>query len=140
MKYRRLPVYKYQLLEVVVVHTRIKGHRATFDGSLIWLLPDGTMSFQKGYAWDGPSGPTIDTPSFMLSSLVHDALYQLIREGNLPRSMRKAADQELCRICFEQGMPRVRAWWVYWGVRAFGWLAVRPRARVSVTLDTEGAR
>ena len=42
----------------------------------------------------GASGPTLDTDDTMeLDSLVHDALYQLMREGCLPQSARKAADK-----------------------------------------------
>jgi len=47
---------------------------------------DGQFEFSKGYAWDGPSGSTVDTLNFMRGSLVHDALYQLIRmEKILPQ-------------------------------------------------------
>ena len=34
-----------------------------------------SICFDRGYAWDGPSGPTIDTPDAMPASLVHDGLY-----------------------------------------------------------------
>lgn len=45
------------------------------------LTVDGDLSIRRGYSWDGPSGPTIDTGTFMRGSLVHDFLYQLLREG-----------------------------------------------------------
>ncbi|MCW5657440.1 MAG: hypothetical protein KIT60_07035 [Burkholderiaceae bacterium] len=85
------------------------------------LSGDGWLLIRAGYAWDGPSGPAIDTPSFMRGSLVHDALYQLMRDGVLEEALHRApADQALRRLCIEDGMWRLRAWWVYQGVRLFG--------------------
>jgi hypothetical protein len=82
---------------------------------------DGVLFIKKGYAWDGPSGPAFDTPAFMRGSLVHDALYQLIRAERIdPRSSRKKADKILRNICKEDGMSRFRRWYVYWGLRMFG--------------------
>jgi hypothetical protein len=81
---------------------------------------NGWMHISSGYAWDGPSGPTIDTKNFMRGSLFHDALYQLMREGMLPQEARLAADRLLRVHCREDGMSAVRAWWVFWGVRIGG--------------------
>ena len=78
---------------------------------------DATLDINKGYAWDGPRGPTIDTKTNMRASLVHDALYQLMREGLLPQHYRKAADKELYRIMIEDGACKWRAWYYYMGVR-----------------------
>lgn len=78
------------------------------------------LFIKRNYAWDGPSGPAIDSKNFMRGSLVHDALYQFIREEHLPQSAREAADAILYRICREDGMSLVRAKWVYWAVRKFG--------------------
>ncbi len=111
--------YKYQLVEYYSVGVSIRPP-APVEHEYIRLLPDGTLTINKGYAWDGPSGPTFDTKNFMRGSLVHDALYQLIGEGLLPMSARAQADNELRRICLEDGMIAVRAWWVYQGVHWFG--------------------
>jgi len=68
----------------------------------------------KGYAPDGPSGPTLDTANFMRGSLVHDTLYQLMREGLLNHNLpREAADRILQSLYREDGMLALRAWWVY---------------------------
>ena len=56
----------------------------------------------------------------MRGSLVHDALYQLMREGLLDLGWRETADQELRRVCLEDGMSAIRAWWVYKAVRFGG--------------------
>ena len=89
----------------------------------IILDTDGTLAIAAGYAWDGPSGPTFDTKNFMRGSLVHDALYQLMGNGLLPLTEREPADATLRRLCLEDGMSSIRAWWVYQGVRLGGSLA-----------------
>lgn len=85
----------------------------------IVLNNDGLLTIQKGYSWDGASGPTIDTDSFMRGSLVHDSLYQLMRDGKVDRKHRQYADELLRDICIEDGMYRWRAAYVYWSVRLF---------------------
>ena len=99
---------------------------ATRD-EFVTLEPNGLLSLRRGYAWDGPSGPTLDTRNFMRASLVHDALYQLMREGLLDSSQRLYADRLLRKICRQDGMSRFRAWYVYRALRAFGGKGARPR-------------
>ena len=62
----------------------------------------------------------------MRGSLVHDALYQLIREKKIKEDQRKRADEILREICLEDGMSKIRAWWVFWGVYLFGSGAAKP--------------
>jgi len=112
--------YKYQLAKDYQVFISIKPE-AFILTPYIRLDTDGLLSIVEGYAWDGPSGPAIDTPNFMRGSLVHDALYQLMRERNLdPEKLRDDADRILRQICTEDGMSSIRAWWVYQGVRFGG--------------------
>jgi hypothetical protein len=98
---------KYQLRQDYTVQTGIRGCPAV----TYWLQlsRDGSLTIRKGYAWDGPSGPTIDTPDSMRGSLVHDALYQLMRLGLLSEDYREKADNLLQDICEEDGMPHLRA-------------------------------
>ncbi len=124
MKYRHLHGYKYELIEDVTVASIAAVGKSppyiTFLGS--------TMTVNAGYAWDGPSGPGIDTPNFMCGSLIHDAYYQLMREGHLnAKKWRKYADEELRRICIEDGMSKFRAWYVYRAVRIWGKWTCKPR-------------
>lgn len=112
--------YKYQLKENYTLKINLTPPVA-ITTAYIQLTTDGTLWIKEGYAWDGPSGPTVDTPSFIRGSLVHDALYQLIREGYLNREeYRKAADKILCEICKEDKMWTPRIWWVYKSLRWFG--------------------
>lgn len=103
-------------------------------GEFVALEPNGLLSLRRGYAWDGPSGLTLDTRNFMRASAVHDALYQLMREGLLDSSQRRYADRLLRAMCRQDGMSRFRAWYVYRGVRAFGGLAARPRKHLDPIL------
>ena len=109
--------YKYQLVEDYMVDTAVKVGRLVMTGYLK-LASDGVLTISAGYSWDGPSGPTIDTKNFMRGSLVHDALYQLMRNELLDRKKwRGVVDGELRRMCREDGMGRFRAWYVYRAVR-----------------------
>ena len=123
--------YKYQLVES---HELIVGVTPTVDveTDYIDLAATGFLLIKKGYAWDGPSGPAIDTKNFMRGSLVHDALYQLIRHEHIGANWRAQADLELKRICREDGMSRLRAWWVHRGVQWLGKPSVMPEARKKV--------
>lgn len=116
IKYRK--GYKYQLGETYFHQTDIKGYSCKTE--FIHLHKNGLLEIKAGYAWDGPSGPTIDTKNFMRSSLVHDALYQLMREGLLPTKFRDDADELLRTISIEDGINSVRAWFVYFAVRLEG--------------------
>ena len=132
MKYRELRGYKYSLVDELTIRTNIKAF--IFQAPWYQLVPSGMLTIPAHYCWDGPTDPGIDTPNFMIGSLVHDVLYQAMREGHLPLTKRKAVDQELRRICLEQGMSKIRAWWVYRFVRVTGkWFALpekKPRGRI----------
>ena len=119
--------YKYQLDKDYFIQLNVCPAIDIITKFIDWTIEG--MTIKEGYAWDGPSGPTIDTKNFMRGSLVHDALYQLIRQGYLPRESRLQADLELRRICLEDGMSRIRAWWVYHAVRLGGGPAADPRNR-----------
>lgn len=132
--------YKYQLKEGCTVPIEIRPP-SPIDTEYIGLDTDGNLTIRKGYAWDGPSGPTIDTPTFMRGSLVHDALYQLMRERHLDNGRhREAADRILQRICKEDGMWSLRAWWVYQGVRLFADPAADPASKRPTTRAPEGCQ
>ena len=123
--------YKYQLVKdysVQVGMLPVLGASSEY----IDLSSSGVLTIKRGYAWDGPSGPTVDTRNFMRGSLVHDALYQLMREGMLDISWREQADKELQRICREDGMSWLRAQWVYQGVRWGAGFAADPMNRKPV--------
>jgi hypothetical protein len=114
-------IYKYKLERAYEIATGIHPpRRLAVPGEWVVLESAGHLYIKPNYAWDGPSGPTVDNPNFMRGSLVHDALYQLMREGQLDRAMRDAADRLLEALCREDGMSPAKAARVYWFVRNFG--------------------
>jgi hypothetical protein len=116
IKYKKRRKYKYNLHGHAQAMTGVKPFEAG-DFGLLAIEEDGLLTIKPGYSWDGPSGPTFDTKNFMRGSLFHDALYQLMREQKVGQDQRKRADELLREHCIEDGMSKVRAWWVYRGVR-----------------------
>ncbi len=124
--------YKYQLVDEYQVEISITPEK-NIQTNYIDLTTEGLLTIKNGYAWDGPSGPTIDTPNFMRGSLVHDALYQLMRNKLIDKEKwRKKADGDLKRMCVENGMSRIRAWWVHKAVRCCGDSAASEEMRKEV--------
>ena len=123
--------YKYQLAEEYPVKVSVTP-KNNIKTDFIELGTEGMLVIKKGYAWDGPSGPTIDTPNFMRGSLVHDALYQLLRNELIDEKWRDEADDELRRICVEDGMSKICARWVYIAVRKWGKVAASPESRKKI--------
>ena len=112
--------YKYQLVQTYRDQIPIFP-AVDIEIWFISLSTGGDLEIRFGYAWDGPSGPTIDTPSFMRGSLVHDALCQLMRMGLLDRQIwTDPAARLLQTMCVQDGMWKVRAWWVYQGLAVAG--------------------
>jgi hypothetical protein len=124
MKYKELKNYKYELVEKVTMQTRIfpaiEITEPDKENPYIILDTNAVLVILKGYTWDGPSGITIDTRNFMRGSLVHDALYQLMRQNKIGLEYREYADNLLYEICVEDGMSKFRARYVLQAVRMFG--------------------
>lgn len=128
IKYRSIKKYKYELLELVSIATKIVPALSVVTPFL--NLAGGVLNIAKGYAWDGGSGPAIDTKTIMRASLVHDALYQLMRDGNIDIKYKPMADAMLRDIAIEDGMSKFRAWYVWKAVVWFGWLALNPIKKI----------
>lgn len=119
--------YKYQLSE---------DYKITLDFSPTYnICTDyinfsltGKLTILKGYAWDGASGPAIDTKDILRASLVHDALYQLIRQQFLSYSLRDKVDILFKNLCLDDGMIGIRAWYVHKAVKHFGQYAAKNEA------------
>ncbi len=124
--------YKYQLVKEYSVAIPIKPDENIIS-DYIDLSSDGNLIIKKGYAWDGPSGPTRDTLNFMRGSLVHDALYQLMRAEKLDKDQyREPVDRLLQTMCKQDGMNSFRAWIVYQGVHLGGKPSADPANKKSV--------
>lgn len=83
---------------------------------------DSILSVKKGYAWDGASGPIINTRDTLVASLVHDVLYQAMRLNLIKSSKenRKIADKNFFEILKMNGVNSIRRKVWYFAVRLFG--------------------
>jgi len=132
--------YKYQLQADYSVTIPIKP-AVDIITEYITLNTPGLLFLKEGYAWDGPSGPTVDTLTFMRGSLLHDALYQLMREGHLdPDIHREMADKILHDTCVEDGMWSFRAWYVYQAVHLFARESADPAQEHPLILAPKGCQ
>ena len=123
--------YKYQLAKDYVQPITIK--RMEVDHDFIKLTKGGTLTVKKGYAWDGPSGPLADTKEHMRASLVHDALYQLMRNGDLnTEGHRKKADKLFAVMCKEDGVWAPIAASYYAALQAFGKPSAKPESKKKI--------
>lgn len=119
--------YKYQLTRDYRIELEVIPFRPICL-PFISMYTAGDMVIKSGYAWNGASGPTLDTKNTMAGSLVHDALYQLIRLRLIDPKYKEYADRVLKEICIEDGMCPGRATVWYQAVRVFGWKSCEPDA------------
>ena len=85
-------------------------------------LKDGILSVKRGYAWDGASGPIINTQDTLVASLVHDVLYQAMRLNLIKSSEenKRIADKNFFEILKMHGVNSIRRKVWYFAVRLFG--------------------
>ncbi len=127
MRFRRLHPYKYQLLAEYRRELERRFESEPGGNTYVRLGTDGVLVIAPHYAWDGPSGPVPDTHRNLEASLVHDALYQLMREGYLDAALhRDWSDRLFAEMCRDRGVWRPVARLYYWGLRWFGGRFARP--------------
>ncbi len=112
--------FKYQLTEDFCIITDIKPGE-TVEWLFVTLFDDGLLKIKRGWAWDGPSGLTLDTKNSMIAALVHDALYALMQRKLISWDCRKEADALFYRLLKEDGMWQWRAGYWYAAVRKLGY-------------------
>lgn len=83
---------------------------------------DSILSVKRGYAWDGASGPIINTRDTLVGSLVHDVLYQAMRLNLIKsnKENKKTADKIFFEILKMHGVNSIRRKVWYLAVRLFG--------------------
>lgn len=115
-------LYKYEML--IERHVQTSWLGSSIESEFFCLSKLGVLTIKKGYRWDGPSGPTIDTPSFMRSSATHDCFFQMLRMGLVCEYERErffnTANKDLKLISIQDGMLVARASIVKFGVEHFG--------------------
>jgi len=124
--------YKHQLAKPYSLSISIKP-KQDIDTEFIKLDKAGKLTIVKGYAWDGASGPVKDEKENMRASLVHDALYQLIRNRKLSKTAhRNKADKLFEKICIEDGVSRALARVYYLGLKVLGEPFADPKKKKKV--------
>jgi len=129
--------YKYQ------VKTKLESHPlplANGFGVIVhafFTISRFTISVNPGYCWDGATG-AFDSDDLLLPSLVHDVMYQCIRENllSLPakslRDFRKYADLCFYDLCVQQGIMKPRAIFFYIVLRLVGWVATKKQPTTKI--------
>ena len=131
--------YKYQVITVVMAYTGIFGKdvKKYLGGKLLFhLKADGVLIIYPPYAWDGSSGPVYDSKGTMLASLVHDIIYQMLRDELLLKpedfdfgieayneafvKLRNQGDVLYRKIMLDDGVWRIWAWIQYRGLICWG--------------------
>ena len=133
--------FRHQLHKDVSTQTAIYPDIAIIT-DLIELYPDGCLVCKKNYAWDGPSGPCrviadrlpgwaqrMYLKKILPGSLVHDALFELMRMKLLPGKWFHQANKEFRRVNIECKMLRPRVWWTFKTVDKLGSFAANPKNR-----------
>ena len=116
--------YKYQLCADHYVQTPFLGMAFRIDGYGC-LDQAGLLYIRRSYAWNGASGPTVDTPETIAPSCEHDFFYQGMTLGAFPIAARPLVDDFFYRRLLQCGLnkrywKRFRAWVWRKVVGAFG--------------------
>ena len=93
------------------------------SGNYSWgsiSLSDGILVLSSGYTWDGASGPVLDTKNFLRASLVHDALFDLLKYGGMPRENLPQVNALFIQLAIEDGVSKLRTSIASWGLRVLG--------------------
>ena len=108
MKFREVK-RSFKLESDTYFDTKISG---TFCSNKFMSLDKcGKLGIYKGYLWDGVSVlpmwiNTALKEKVMKGSLLHDALYHLMRQGLLPQECKPAADYLMHRQFLADGLPK----------------------------------
>jgi hypothetical protein len=153
LHYRKLAGYKYL---VAVQYRAAVPELLGVEVDHPWFqIFGGELAVEPGYAWDGASGTTLDTPGTLEASLVHDVGYQCIRAALLPAERRADVDAILYRMlrraqqAWANNQPtafgraaatlwiETRALYYFAAVRAFGgraakFLAIEPQDQIHI--------
>ena len=88
-----------------------------FNIPYVQVFPVGRLVVKEGYSWDGAT-LTLNTHDLIVPSLVHDALYQCLREG-LDQSYKAVADKIFYQLLLENKVNKILSWIMYKAVVHF---------------------
>jgi hypothetical protein len=105
--------FKYQLTRDLVLQSSVYP-REDIITDFYEIHKDGILIAKRGYATDGPSGPTFDSTCSIRAAVGHDVVYQAMREELLLWRFKKYIDEDFYDWLIDDGM------WVF---RADRWLS-----------------
>lgn len=103
MRYRK--GYKYQLAEDDTHQTDFRPPQEV-SCERLRMDKNGMLYVSEGYGWDGASG-IIDRKTNLRASMVHDALYELMRKKLLDHKDWRLADKEFARCLKQDGAWKI---------------------------------
>ena len=115
--------YKYQLFEEYEIE--IDFLKDIYMDEEFYYITDGWLTIKSGYAWNGASGPVIDTCKTKRASLVHDVLYQMIRNKLIPYDLKELSDNLFQSILIDDEYPEILAKIYKQGLLLFGNISLK---------------
>jgi len=140
IKFRNITKYKFELLQEFIFKSELfsmySGDITTSkENDIVYLDSDkDELHIKKHFLWDGSSVPFKNILRLIgwkvdrychKASLIHDALYLLMRINALTDEFQAIADLIYYQLCLEGGMPRYQADLRYWALRHFGYLTLK---------------
>lgn len=98
--------YEYVVQQDYHSRLSILGYRVSTP--FFELYEDGTLIIKQYYAYDGPSGTTIDTLDALRTAAEHDVGYQMLREKLIPPEYKAVIDQRFYEVFREDQAVRER--------------------------------
>jgi hypothetical protein len=126
MMYEKRKFYKFVLLESLQLAIPFLDKKFKIE-TKFFKLENSILYIYKGYAWDGPSFVPLFYKKMMYASLVHDVLYQMIRDCGLFLTYKDEADELFYNICLNDGVNPVMALFSYKMVDLFGYMFLSSR-------------
>ena len=97
--------HKYRLIDDVCFDAKIEGLSAS--NGYVTIEPNGMLYISKAFTFDGNStGIDIDNEKNLFPSLIHDALYSLLRNGFLDESYKEVADDIYLKLLEKNGVSK----------------------------------
>ena len=124
-KYRLLKLHSHEWSHKPVASPQLTK-QSSVDLARAIVTTSG-VTLDKGYAWDGSSGPAKDTWSGMRASALHDIWCQAMANGVYAEGFRnwRLGAREYRRVCRADHMPWLRACGRWVAVWVYGWFKYR---------------
>ena len=95
---------------------------STSGGRVVADFAAGAVTLKEGYAWDGNSGPAVNTLKCLRASALHDVWCQAMQLEIYERSFRnwRRGAKEYRTVCHRDGMGLIRRWFRYCALLTYG--------------------